>query len=104
METRIQTGRDARLGGETLCLSHSGYTFMALLYFTNITTGSAMADALDSTSQDRFTRLLQGTGSGHTLLNLVLRALFTIGKRKKIVHLCFYAVHRFQVFLIATTC
>jgi hypothetical protein len=51
---------------------------MALLYFTNITTCSAMADALDSASHDRLTRLLQGTWSGHTLLNLALRALFTI--------------------------
>src|SRR5262245_45814832 len=51
---------------------------MALLYFTNITTCSAMADVLDSASHDRLTRLLQGTWSGHTLLNLALRALFTI--------------------------
>jgi hypothetical protein len=26
METRIKTGIDSRLGGETLCLSHCGYT------------------------------------------------------------------------------
>jgi len=26
LETRIKTGIDSRLGGETLCLSHSGYT------------------------------------------------------------------------------
>lgn len=51
---------------------------MALLYFTNITTCSAMADALDSTSHDRFNRLLQGSWSGHTLLNLALRALFMV--------------------------
>jgi len=51
---------------------------MALLYFTNITTCSAMADALDSVSHDRFTRMLQGTWSGHILLNLALRTLFTV--------------------------
>jgi putative transposase len=50
----------------------------ALLYFTNITTCSAIADALDSVSHDRLTRLLQGTWSGHTLLNLALRTLFTV--------------------------
>jgi putative transposase len=51
---------------------------MALLYFTNITTCTAMADAFDSASHDRLTRLLQGPWSGHTLLNLALRALFTV--------------------------
>ena len=51
---------------------------MALLYFTNITTCSAMADAFDSASHDRLTRMLQGTWSGHTLLNLALRMLFTV--------------------------
>src|SRR5215831_11583457 len=51
---------------------------MALLYFTNITTCSAMADALDSVSHDQLTRMLQGTWSGHILLNLALRALFTV--------------------------
>jgi putative transposase len=50
----------------------------ALLYFTNITTCSAIADALDSASHDRLTRMLQGTWSGHTLLNLALRTLFTV--------------------------
>ena len=51
---------------------------MALLYFTNITTCSAMADALDSASHDQLTRMLQGAWSGHILLNLALRALFTV--------------------------
>src|ERR687886_612962 len=51
---------------------------MALLYFTNITTCSAMADAFDSASHDQLTRMLQGTWSGHTLLNLALRLLFTV--------------------------
>jgi putative transposase len=50
----------------------------ALLYFTNITTCSAIADAFDSVSHDRLTRLLQGTWLGHTLLALALRALFTV--------------------------
>jgi putative transposase len=51
---------------------------VALLYFTNITTCSAMADALDSASHDQLTRMLQGTWSGHTLLNLALRTLFMV--------------------------
>src|SRR5262245_21118857 len=51
---------------------------VALLYFTNITTCSAMADALDSVSHDQLTRMLQGAWSGHILLNLALRALFTV--------------------------
>ena len=42
----------------------------ALRYFTNITTCSAMADALDSVSHDQLTRMLPGTWSGHILLNL----------------------------------
>jgi len=41
---------------------------MALLYFTNVTTCFAMADAFDSVSHDRVTRMLQGTWSGHALL------------------------------------
>ena len=51
---------------------------MALLYFTNITTCAAISDAFDSASHDQLTRMLQGTWSGHTLLNLALRALFTV--------------------------
>ena len=51
---------------------------MALRYFTNVTSGSAMADAFDSVSHDRLTRRLQGSWSGHTLLDLALRALFTV--------------------------
>jgi putative transposase len=50
----------------------------ALLYFTHITTCSAIADAFDSVSHDRLSRMLQGTWSGHILLNLALRALFTV--------------------------
>jgi putative transposase len=51
---------------------------MALLYCTNITTCSAMADAFDSVSHDQLTRMLHGTWSGHTLLHLALRLLFTV--------------------------
>ena len=51
---------------------------MTLLYFTNITTCSAMSDAFDSVSHDQLTRMLQGPWSGHTLLNLALRLLFTV--------------------------
>src|SRR5918911_4922168 len=51
---------------------------MALLYFTNITTCLAMSDAFDSASHDQLTRMLQGPWSGHTLLNLALRLLFTV--------------------------
>jgi len=43
---------------------------MALLYFTNLTSCSAIADAFDSVSHDRLTRMLQGTWSGHTRLDL----------------------------------
>jgi hypothetical protein len=43
---------------------------MALLYFTRVTTCSAMADAFDSVSHDRLTRMLQGTWSGHRRLDL----------------------------------
>jgi hypothetical protein len=51
---------------------------MALLYFTNIATCSAMAGAFDSVSHDQLTRMLQRPWSGHILLNLALRALFTV--------------------------
>jgi putative transposase len=51
---------------------------MALLYFTKLTTCSAIADAFNSVSHDRLTRMLQGTQSGHILLNLALRALFIV--------------------------
>jgi hypothetical protein len=43
---------------------------MAVLYFTNLTTCSAISDAFDSASHDRLTRMLQGTWSGHTLFDL----------------------------------
>jgi hypothetical protein len=51
---------------------------MALLYFTKVTTCLAIADAFDSASHDRLTRMLQGTWSGHILFDLALRALFSV--------------------------
>jgi len=51
---------------------------MALLYLTNLTTCSAISDAFDSVSHDRLTRMLQGPWSGHILLDLALRTLFTV--------------------------
>jgi putative transposase len=51
---------------------------MALLYFTNFTTCSAISDAFDSTSHDQLTRMLPGPWSGHTRLNLALRLLFPV--------------------------
>ena len=41
---------------------------MALLYFPNVTTCSAIADAFASVSPDRLTRMLQGPWSGHPRL------------------------------------
>jgi len=51
---------------------------MALLYLTNLTTWSAISDAFDSVSHAQLTRMLQGPWSGHPLLNLALRRLFTV--------------------------
>jgi hypothetical protein len=51
---------------------------MALLYFTNLTTCSAISDAFDSVSHDRLIRMLQGAWSGHILLDLALRTLFCV--------------------------
>jgi putative transposase len=51
---------------------------MALLYFTNLTTCSAIADVFDSASHDQLTRMLHGSWSGHTLLHLALRTLFAV--------------------------
>jgi hypothetical protein len=51
---------------------------MAWLYFTKLTTCSAMADAFDSASHDRLTSLLQGTWSGPTRLDLALRTLVAV--------------------------
>jgi hypothetical protein len=51
---------------------------IALLYFTKLTTCSALADALDSVSHDRLTRMLQRAWSGPPLLDLALRTLFSV--------------------------
>jgi len=58
---------------------------MALLYFTQLTTCSAIADAFDSASHDRLTRMLQWTWSGHTLLDLAWRALCAVAGGSLIV-------------------
>jgi hypothetical protein len=51
---------------------------MALRYFTKVSTCSAMADAFDSASHDRLTRMLQGDWSGQTRFDLALRGLFAV--------------------------
>jgi Transposase DDE domain len=53
-------------------------SLLAVLYLTNFTTCAAISDAFASASPDQLPRLLQGTWSGHTLLNLALRLLFTV--------------------------
>src|SRR5262245_3275069 len=58
---------------------------IALRYFPHMTTCSAIADALDSVSHDRLTRMLQGSWSGHRLLDLALRTLFTVAGGSLIV-------------------
>jgi len=50
----------------------------ALLYFTEVSTCMAIAQALESASHDRLTRMLKGQWSGQTLLELALRALFPV--------------------------
>src|SRR5262245_53714815 len=51
---------------------------MDLLYFTNMTTCSAIADAFDSVSHDRLTRMLQGARPRHILFDLGVRLLLTV--------------------------
>jgi hypothetical protein len=51
---------------------------MALLYFTRVSTCATIAEAMADTSHDRLTRMLHGDWSGHTLLDLALRTLFTV--------------------------
>ncbi len=51
---------------------------MALRYFTRWTSCVAIADAFDSVSHDRLTRMLNGSWSGQTRLHLALRTLFTV--------------------------
>jgi putative transposase len=50
----------------------------ALLYFAEVSTCFAIAQALETPSHDRLTRMLKGQWSGQTLLELALRALFTV--------------------------
>jgi hypothetical protein len=75
---RKNKGIKSPWGGTTLCLRHGGESRMALRYYTNIATCSAIADAFDSASHGPLTRMLQGTWSGHTLLHLALGALFPV--------------------------
>ena len=51
---------------------------MALLYFTRISTCLTMTEAFADASHDCLTRMLHGTWSGHTLLDLALRTLFMV--------------------------
>jgi putative transposase len=48
----------------------------ALLYYRTSSSCVALAEALETVSHDRLTRLLQGDWSGHTLLEVACRALF----------------------------
>jgi hypothetical protein len=50
----------------------------ALLDFAEVATCMAIAQAFATTSHDRLTRLLRGQWPGHILLELALRALFTV--------------------------
>jgi putative transposase len=48
----------------------------ALLYYRTSATCTALAEALETVSHDRLTRMLQADWSGQTLLELAVRALF----------------------------
>ena len=48
----------------------------ALLYDRTSASCVALAEALQTVSQDRWTRMLQGDWSGHTRLALAFRTLF----------------------------
>jgi DDE superfamily endonuclease len=48
----------------------------ALLYYRTSVSCVAWAEALETVSHDRLTRLLQADWSGHTLLELAVRTLF----------------------------
>ena len=48
----------------------------ALLYYRTSASCVALAEALQTVSHDRLTRMLQGDCSGHTLLGLACRTLF----------------------------
>jgi len=52
----------------------------ALLYYRTSVSCVALAEALETVSHDRLTRLLQGNWSGHTLLDRAIRTLF-VGDR-----------------------
>jgi hypothetical protein len=49
----------------------------ALLYYRTSSSCVALAEALETVSHDRLTRLLQADWSGHTLLELAVRTLFS---------------------------
>jgi hypothetical protein len=51
---------------------------MTLLYFTKVSTCSAIAEAFDSASHDCLTRMLHGDWSGQTRFDLALRVLFAV--------------------------
>ena len=48
----------------------------ALLYYRTSASCVALAEALQTVSHDRLTRMLQADWSGHTLLELAVRSLF----------------------------
>jgi DDE superfamily endonuclease len=48
----------------------------ALLYYRTSVSCVALAEALETVSHDRLTRMLQSDWSGHTLLDVVCRTLF----------------------------
>jgi hypothetical protein len=48
----------------------------AILYYRTSSSCVALAEALETVSYDRLTRLLQAQWSGHTLLELAYRTLF----------------------------
>jgi putative transposase len=51
---------------------------MALLYFTKVSTCSTIAEAFAKASHDCLTRMLNGSWSGQTLLDVALRVLFQV--------------------------
>lgn len=53
-----------------------GLYLTALLYYRTSGSCTALAEALETVSHDRLTRLLQGNWSGQTLLEFTFRTLF----------------------------
>src|SRR5918999_5045791 len=51
---------------------------MALLYFTKVSACSTIAEAFAKASHDCLTRMLNGSWSGQTLLDVALRVLFQV--------------------------